>query len=303
MVAILPRWPGASNGALFMSICDLLRVRPGPKFKLKDHDPSGTPGLADLLDKHKLPKGGKHGDETKEAAAAAAAENVRAIAALQDRLYAENKQCLLVVLQGMDTSGKDGAIRGVFSGVNPQGCKVTSFKKPTEAEADRDFLWRIHAAVPARGEIGVYNRAHYEDVLIVRVHNFVPPAIWGKRYEMINDCERYLVENHVKIIKCFLHISKDEQLERLKARLDDPAKNWKFSMQDVEERKHWAAYQQAYEAALSKCATKAAPWYIVPANRKWYRNLAISKIVRETLEAMNPRTPKPMVDLSKVVLK
>lgn len=258
---------------------DLLMSPPGAKVRLRDIDPSGTPGL----------RGSK--DDMKSRAERELAEHVDALTHLQYRLYAENTRALLVILQGMDTSGKDGVVRNVFSGLNPQGCHVISFKKPSEAEADRDFLWRIHAAVPPRGDIGVFNRAHYEDVLIVRVHNFVPRSVWEARYDMINAFERLLDQNHVRLVKIFLHISKDEQKERLKARLSDPEKRWKFDRADLAERQHWDAYQEAYETVFERCSTPYAPWYIVPANRKWYRNWAIASILRAVLEEMNPKIP------------
>lgn len=267
-----------------------LSIAPNTKVHLADIDPRSTPDFDD------------RGNSAKERAAADVAANVIACADLQARLYAENKNALLVVLQGMDTSGKDGAVRHVFSGLNPQGCHVTSFKKPSEAEADRDFLWRIHAAIPPRGEIAVFNRAHYEDVLIVRVHNFVPEKVWSARYDMINQFEHYLTTNHVRIVKIMLHISKEEQRERLQARIDDPNKNWKFQPGDVEERKFWDDYQAAYETILERCSTPWAPWHVVPADRKWYRDWAISRIIRAHLEDLNPQFPAPSLDLKSVVI-
>jgi PPK2 family polyphosphate:nucleotide phosphotransferase len=263
-------------------------VNPGARVRLADVDPGGTPGLS----------GGT--DAPRARAEKELPGHVSALASLQERLYAENTRSVLVVLQGMDTSGKDGVIRHVFSGINPQGCHVTSFKKPSERELDRDFLWRIHDAVPAKGEIGVFNRAHYEDVLIVRVHNLVPERVWSARYAMINDFERYLAGNGVTLVKFFLHISKEEQLERLRARLEDPEKHWKFNPGDVAERKRWDDYQRAYEDALSKCSTGEAPWHIVPADRKWYRNWAVASVLRETLEAMNPAFPRAGFDPARV---
>jgi PPK2 family polyphosphate:nucleotide phosphotransferase len=233
-----------------------------------------------------------HGDvDDKDAADDRRQANVEAIAALQYRLYAENRRSLLVVLQAMDTGGKDGTIRRVFSGVNPQGCEVTSFKAPSDEERDHGFLWRIHKAVPRRGNIGVFNRSHCEDVLIVRVHGIVDDATCRARYAHINDFERVLVETDVTILKFFLHISRDEQTRRLQARIDDPERNWKFSPGDLEERRHWDDYLRAYEDAINACSAPAAPWFIVPANAKWYRNLVISEIVRAALERMNPRLP------------
>lgn len=269
----------------------LHRVAPKTPVKLAAIDPTGTSGLA--------VKGEKNG-ETKARAEAELEAEVKRIAKLQEVLYAENKTALLVVLQGMDTSGKDGVIRHVFSGVNPQGCHVTSFKKPSEAEADRDYLWRIHAAVPAKGEIGIFNRAHYEDVLIVRVHDYVPEAQWRARYAQINEFEHYLTANHVVVLKFMLHISKEEQRARLQARIDDPEKRWKFQPGDLAERKLWDKYQAAYEDALSTCSTDWAPWYVIPADRKWYARWAIARVVRETLEAIGPQFPKAAEDLAGV---
>ncbi|HEX2838063.1 MAG TPA: polyphosphate kinase 2 family protein [Phycisphaerales bacterium] len=271
------------------------RVEPGSKFRLVDIDPASTPAFP-------AKKGEKNGD-LKARAESELEEHAAAIAKFQERLWAENQRALLVVLQGMDTSGKDGVIRHVFHGVNPQGCHVTSFKKPSEAEADRDYLWRIHAAVPPKGEIGIFNRAHYEDVLIVRVHSFVPEKIWRDRYEQINEFEKYLASNHITILKFMLHISKDEQRERLQARLDDPEKHWKFSPQDVEERKLWPSYMDAYQDAVAKCSTAHAPWHVIPADRKWYARWAIAGIVRATLEEMAPKPPKVDLDVSKIVIK
>ncbi len=280
------------------SLIDLHRLNPGTKVRLKSLDPSDASAFAKQSGAKYSAKGDK--DAIKADAEQAVTDNALALADLQFRLYAENKHALLVVLQGMDTSGKDGVIRHVFSRINPQGCLVTSFKKPCEHEVDRDYLYRIHEAIPAKGEIGIFNRAHYEDVLIVRVHNLVPKDVWSKRYNQINEFEHYLTENGVVILKFFLHISKDEQRERLQARLDDPTKNWKYSPQDVAERKHWDDYQAAYEEALTRCSTKWAAWYSVPSDKKWYRNWAVSAIVRARLEAMNPTIPKPLTDLKKI---
>ena len=237
------------------------------------------------------------GDIDKKRAKVHTSENALALADLGYRLYAENRRSILLVLQGMDTSGKDGTIRSIMHGLNPQSCRVTSFKKPSEEELDHDFLWRIHKAVPRRGNIGIFNRSHYEDVLIVRVHNLVPPAVWQKRYEFINQFERTLSSDDTTIVKCFLHISKEEQRERLQSRLDNPNKRWKFSRGDLAERKLWDQYQEAYEVALTECSTSAAPWYIIPSDRKWYRNLMVSEVLRKTLENMNPRFPAEEGDL------
>ncbi len=223
--------------------------------------------------------------------------------ALQYKLYAESKRSLLVVLQAMDAGGKDGTIRHVMGGLNPQGCRVASFKAPSSKELSHDFLWRIHQACPAKGEIGIFNRSHYGDVLVVRVRDLAPKSVWSKRYEQINSFEKILAENGVHILKFFLHISKEEQTERLQARLDDPDKHWKVSEADFRERQYWDDYTEAYEAALSKCSTKWAPWYVIPANRKWFRNLAVASIIVEELESMDLEFPKPSVDISKIAIE
>jgi PPK2 family polyphosphate:nucleotide phosphotransferase len=212
---------------------------------------------------------------------------------LQDALYAERTRALLVVLQGRDTSGKDGAIRRVFGAIDPQGLTVTSFAVPTPLELAHDFLWRVHQAVPARGRVGVFNRSHYEDVLAVRVHRLVPEAVWRPRYEQINRFERTLSENDTTVLKFFLHISREEQRERLLARLEEPTKYWKFSSGDLGERKLWDAYTQAYEEALARTATEVAPWYVVPADKKYLRDLLVAEVVTDTLERLNPRFPGP----------
>jgi PPK2 family polyphosphate:nucleotide phosphotransferase len=221
---------------------------------------------------------------------------------LQHLLYADRRHALLIVLQGLDASGKDGTIRHVMSGVNPQGCQVTSFKAPTQQELDHDFLWRVHKAVPGRGMIGIFNRSHYEDVLIVRVHSMVKKSVWSKRYEQINDFEKMLAQNGVTILKFFLHISKDEQLRRFQQRLTDPARNWKLSLPDFKEREHWDEYVAAYEDALARCSTKHAPWYIIPSNHKWFRNDAIAAIVIGTLKGMKLRYPPASIDVSQIKL-
>ena len=210
---------------------------------------------------------------------------------LQEQLYAEHRQSLLIILQAMDTGGKDGTIRGVFQGVNPQGCQVHSFKVPTSEELDHDFLWRYHKKTPPRSMITIFNRSHYEDVLVVRVKNLVPENIWRKRYAMINEFEQTLTLNSTTILKFYLHISKAEQKKRLESRLKQPEKRWKFSIGDVNERKYWDHYMEAYQDAINKCSTASAPWYVIPANRKWYRNLAIARTIADTLDAINPRFP------------
>ncbi|MGU3538135.1 polyphosphate kinase 2 family protein [Methylobacterium sp. A54F] len=214
------------------------------------------------------------------------------IRALQERLYAERTRSLLVVLQAIDTGGKDGTIRAVLEGVNPQGCSVASFKVPSSEERDHDFLWRYHKRAPARGMIGVFNRSHYEDVLVVRVKDIVPEPVWRARYGLINDFERLLTASGTVVLKFFLHISKAEQKERLEARIADPEKHWKFDPADLVERRSWDAYQAAFEDALGRCSTPQAPWHVVPANRKWFRNLVIARTIADTLEAMDPQFPQ-----------
>jgi PPK2 family polyphosphate:nucleotide phosphotransferase len=221
---------------------------------------------------------------------------------LQYLLHAAKSQSLLIVLQAMDAGGKDGTIRHVMAGLNPQGCRVTSFKVPTEEELAHDYLWRIHRAVPGKGEIGIFNRSHYGDVLVVRVHNLVPKREWSKRYEQINAFEKILAENGVTIVKFFLHISKDEQKRRLQQRLDDSSKHWKVSPADFEERQYWDDYVKAHEDALTKCSTPWAPWYVIPADHKWFRNLVVADILVSTLQDMDMRFPKSKLDLSKFVL-
>ena len=252
----------------------LVTVVPGEPFDLATVDPGADGGLA------------------KEAAKLALAAQRDRIRTLQERLYAERTRSLLVVFQAIDTGGKDGTIRAVFEGVNPQGCEVTSFKVPSQAERDHDFLWRYHARTPARGIVGVFNRSHYEDVLAVRVKNLVPEAVWRPRYDLINDFERMLTEEGTTILKFFLHISKAEQKERLEARIAEPEKHWKFDPADLVERQAWDVYQQAFAEALGRCSTPHAPWHVVPANRKWFRNLVIARTIADTLEAMDPRFPE-----------
>jgi PPK2 family polyphosphate:nucleotide phosphotransferase len=222
---------------------------------------------------------------------------------LQELLYAEHKHKILIVLQAMDSGGKDGTIRHVFDGVNPQGVKVASFKVPTKEELAHDYLWRVHKHTPGKGEIVIFNRSHYEDVLVVRVHELVPKSIWRRRFKHIRDFERILADEGATILKFFLHIDLDEQKERFQARLDTPHKRWKFRLRDLEERKLWDSYLAAYEEAISKTSTNWAPWYIIPANRKWYRNLVISRIIVDTLENLKMTYPEPEEDLDGVVIE
>jgi PPK2 family polyphosphate:nucleotide phosphotransferase len=253
-------------------------------FSLADHAPGVTPGI--------------NSEKTAMVATEKIAKDIRA---LQLRLYAEGRQSLLIVLQGMDASGKDGVIKHVFGMMNPQGCQVTGFKQPTPLELRHDFLWRIHPHVPAQGEVAIFNRSHYEDVLIACVHELCPKARLNQRYEQINQFESLLAtQANTRILKFFLHISPEEQLARFAARLNDPAKNWKISESDYTERLHWEAYHEAFETALKKTSTAEAPWFVIPADNKWYRNFAVANIVLETLQAMSPQIPKPSVDLDKI---
>lgn len=263
-----------------------LTFGPGKRIRLADFDPAYTGGVSG-----------------KKEAKRRLAKNIEALADLSYRLYAEAQRSLLLVLQGMDTSGKDGTIRNAMKGFNPQTCRVTSFKTPSSEELSHDFLWRIYRATPAKGEIAIFNRSHYEDVLIVRVHKLVPRREWETRYDRINAFERLLTQGGTTIVKLFLHISKEEQRRRLQARLDDPTKRWKFRRDDLVDRELWDQYERAYEIALSRCNTDYAPWYIVPSDHKWYRNLVVSDILRKVLEKMAPQFPPPMEDVGNVVVR
>ncbi len=266
---------------------DIYRVKPGTQVDLSQWSPD---------DKAMFDKGKSEGKKAME-------KLNRRLESLQELLFAEGKRKVLIVLQAMDTGGKDGVIRWVFDRVNPQGVKVASFKAPTSEELAHDYLWRIHKHTPGKGEMVIFNRSHYEDVLVVRVHNLVPPEIWSRRYAHINDFERMLAEEGTTILKFFLHISKDEQKERLQARLDEPDKRWKFNVGDLGERKLWDDYIRAYETVLSETSTEWAPWYIVPANHKWYRNLVISDVLVETLEGFDMQYPQPEKNLDEVVIE
>lgn len=235
----------------------------------------------------------------RDEAEAASAKNLKRIGELQDVLYADSRYSVLVVLQAMDAGGKDGTIEHIFSACNPQGCQVTSFKAPSTVEKAHDFLWRIHAAVPPKGMIGIFNRSHYESLLVERVRGFAPKPVWKKRYDHVNNFEQMLTDEGTLVLKFYLHISREEQAERLQERLDDPKKNWKFNPGDLEERKLWDDYQLAYEDVLEKCSTETAPWYIIPADRKWYRNYVISDIIARALKSLDLKFPKPVDDLSK----
>ncbi len=256
------------------------RRPPGERFHLAEIDPRGAGKL-----------------RRKDAEERLAANRVR-LQRLHQRLYAEGKHGLLIVLQAMDTGGKDGVIRHVLEAFDPQSVAVTSFKVPTPEELSHDFLWRVHKAVPGRGMAGIFNRSHYEDVLVVRVRKLVPDRVWRARYEQINAFEKMLAANGVTLVKLFLHLSPDEQAERLRDRQTDPEEKWKFNPGDLDERRRWASYMAAYEDALAKCNTPWAPWYVVPADRKWYRNLVVSEILIAVLEGLDLQYPEPEEDIT-----
>ncbi len=258
-----------------------IRVPPRTKVRLRDHDPADT------------------GTLKREEAEARTQARWAEFTEMQELLYGAARQSVLIVLQGMDTSGKDGTIRKVMAPINPQGCDVVAFKEPTATDLAHDFLWRIHPYTPAKGMIGIFNRSHYEDVLIVRVHDLVPKAVWKRRYDAINHFEQLLAENDTIVLKFFLHISKDEQRERLLAREKDPTKAWKLAPGDWIEREKWDDYQEGYEAALSKCSTKEAPWYIVPADKKWFRDLVITETILATLRPYVPSWREALAERGK----
>lgn len=266
-----------------MNFRNAFKVEPGTRIKLDKIDPNDTGGF-----------------ESKKAALKKIEQARHRLTELQYQLYAENRQSLLIVLQAMDAGGKDGTINHVLAPMNPQGCRVHGFKVPSVEERAHDFLWRIHKAAPKNGEVVIFNRSHYEDVLVARVHELVPKKVWSKRYEFINDLEKLLAAHHTRIVKFYLHISKEEQLERFEKRLERPEKHWKISDSDYAERQHWNDYQKAFEDALSKCSTRHAPWYVIPSNRKWFRNLAVSQILVETMTSMKPRLPEPTVDIEEI---
>jgi PPK2 family polyphosphate:nucleotide phosphotransferase len=267
------------------SLISRLLIEPGKRVQLSDEHAASTFGW----EKHE--------------ALAALDENRQKLSDLQYKLYADGRQALLVVIQAIDAGGKDGTVHDIFTAMNPQGCVVTSFKAPTAEELKHDYLWRVHQRVPARGMVGVFNRSHYEDVLIVRVEKLVPKEIWRGRYEQINEFEQMLTSNGVRIIKVFLQISKGEQKKRLQDRLEDPNRQWKFSPEDLVKRRQWAEYQKAFEAMLTKCSTKYAPWYLIPADRKWFRNLAVSQIVATEMGRMPLRFPEPTYDPAKITVR
>ncbi|MEU6665381.1 PPK2 family polyphosphate kinase [Streptomyces sp. NPDC046727] len=265
---------------------ELLRLPQGERIDLTGYDARATPGAPD----------------DKQAARADAERTGRRLAGLQERLWAAgtagDHRRVLLVLQGMDTSGKGGTVKHVIGHLNPSGCRIEAFKAPTEEERAHDFLWRVRRALPGPGEIGIFDRSHYEDVLVARVRHLAPPAEIGSRYGLINDFERDLAEDGVTLVKCFLHLSYEEQKRRLLRRLDRPAKHWKFTPADIDERALWPAYQEAYELALERCAAPHAPWYLVPADHKWYRNWAIGRLLLEHLRALDPRYPEPGFDVA-----
>ena len=261
------------------------RIEPDSKIDLSKWDPEDSSEF----------------DGNKEEGRAALANLNRKLAELQEILYAEHKHKVLIVLQAMDTGGKDGAIRHVFNGINPQGVRVASFKVPSAIEMDHDYLWRIHQQAPGKGEMVIFNRSHYEDVLVVRVHKLVPEEVWKRRYEQINNFEKLLAEEGTTILKFYLHISSEEQKERLRARLEDPTKHWKFDPNDLKERQLWKEYMRAYEDALEKTSTKYAPWYIVPANKKWYRDLVMASVILGTLKDLNMEYPQPKYDVGSIL--
>lgn len=258
-------------------------VAPGAKVQLGKIDPAYT---------------GKH--ESHETAREETAKEVARMDRLQYLLYADASQSLLIVLQGLDAAGKDGVIRHLFTGMNPQGTRVFGFKEPTKEELAHDFLWRAHIRAPAKGEVVIYNRSHYEDVLVVRVHDLVPRSVWSQRYDLINGFEKMLHQNGTRILKFYLHISPQEQLERFRQRLDDPARHWKISDSDYSERELWPKYVEAYEEAIARTSTKEAPWYTIPSNHKWFRNLAISQIIADSMDEMGLKLPPPRVDLAAI---
>jgi PPK2 family polyphosphate:nucleotide phosphotransferase len=263
------------------------RAKLGSRPKLDDIDPRSTAGAP----------GDKR--ETNESLP----ELHEKLAALQERLWGEGTRSLLVVLQAMDAAGKDGTVKHVFAGMNPMGVQAVAFKAPSEEERSHDFLWRVHAHAPRKSQVGIFNRSHYEDVLIARVNNLVPESVWRPRYGAIRDFEELLTAEGTTIVKLYLHISKEEQADRFRARLDEPTKRWKFSAADLDVRENWDDYMDAYRDAMKETSTPSSPWYVVPADRKWYRNWAVSRILIETLEDMNPQFPAEEPGLGRIVIE
>lgn len=262
-----------------------LRVMPGKACRLRDPDASRTFGWE------------------RAAAETVTAENLRRLGELQYKMYADRRHSVLVVLQAIDGGGKDSTIRRVFGAFNPQGCEVVAFKAPSAEDLSRDFLWRVHRHVPPRGSVTVFNRSHYEDVLVVRVENLAPKTVWEPRYAQINDFERLLSESGTRVVKIFLDISHKEQKLRFEERLADRAKQWKFDPADFDKRKHWVAYRNAFEDALSRCSTAHAPWHVIPADRKWFRDLAVSQILRQEMESLPLEWPKLAYDPKKICVE
>jgi PPK2 family polyphosphate:nucleotide phosphotransferase len=258
-------------------------VEPGAKVRLRKIDPAFT---------------GRH--ESHQKASPEIQKHVARMDKLQYLLYADGNQSILVVLQALDAGGKDGVVRHLFSGMNPQGTSVVGFKQPSKLEAAHDFLWRAHLHTPGKGEVVIFNRSHYEDVLVVRVHKLAPHSVWSKRYELINDFEKMLSQNGTRVLKFYLHISPEEQLARFKQRLDDPGRHWKISESDYSERELWSDYLEAFEEAMERTSTKHAPWYVVPSNHKWFRDLAISQIIADTMDDMDLKLPPTQVDIAAI---
>ncbi len=279
---------------------DALRVKPNSPLNLSEISPDGTPEWSDIEKDSKRGSGESNGLSNKDAGKARVLELNKRLEELQELLYAEGKHRILIVIQAMDAGGKDGTIKHVFEGVNPSGVKVAAFKAPSSLERSHDYLWRIHQHVPADGQLTIFNRSHYEDVLVVRVMDLVDKKRWEKRYEHITNFEQMLADEGTTIIKLFLHISKEEQQERLQERLDRPEKNWKFDSGDLVHRERWDDYQKAFETALERTSTKDAPWYVIPANRKWYRNIAVSEIVIQTLESLKMEFPPAPADITQM---
>jgi PPK2 family polyphosphate:nucleotide phosphotransferase len=273
---------GNGNALPVGRLPELLRVRPGARLRLRDADAARRFGWSE------------------EQAGPELVRMKARLGELQYQLYADGRCGLLVVLQAIDGGGKDSTIRHVCSAFNPQGCTVTAFKAPSAEELRHDYLWRVHQHVPARGEVGIFNRSHYEDVLVVRVDSLAPKSVWQRRYEEINAFERQLVHADIRVVKIFLHISRDEQKQRFQQRLDDPRKHWKFDPADLKKRAQWPQYQRAFEEVFQRCSTADAPWYVVPANHKWLRDLAVARILLEALEALPLKWPKPGYDPEKI---
>jgi PPK2 family polyphosphate:nucleotide phosphotransferase len=281
--AAVNRGDGTAENEVSMNLGEHFRVAPGSKVKLRDIDPGFH---------------GKH--EDKQSAAAEVENHQERMQQLQRLLYADHRRSLLIVLQALDAGGKDGTVAHVFRAMNPEGIRVAQFKKPTEAELAHDFLWRVHQQAPVRGEVVIFNRSHYEDVLAVRVHGLVPKDVWSRRYDRINEFEANLVESGTAILKFYLHISEDEQLARFEQRLTDPMRRWKISESDYTERALWPAYVEAFEDVFHKTSTKQAPWYVIPANHKWFRDLAISSIVADAMNGLGLELPAPTVDIDEI---